>query len=280
MIPTDGPSLPPKAERHLHARLFTALLVLLAPMAQVGRARAANDTAIRLANVSSTNTAFVRVPNDPAFSLQQFTLEAWVQRVGDGYGFSTDPSGAAIVSKPREGMSGSNIASWHMHWTNAGEVHFNLTHTVGSSGVYLLSSAVATPLARHHIAVSFDGATIRIYIDGALSGQAPWNLGTVYYGPDDVLIGADNFAFNYFRRFDGYIDDVRIWDHARTPGEIAAFRNCRLSGNESGLVAYSTFDGSDLTDATVHGHGGTIGGVPSSLTYALLAPLSSCALVS
>jgi hypothetical protein len=90
-------------------------------------------------------------------------------------------------------MSGSNIASWHLHWTNSGEIHFNLPHTVGSSGVYLLSPAVATPLARHHVAATFDGATVRLYLDGTLSASAPWSLGTVYYGADDVLIGADNF---------------------------------------------------------------------------------------
>ena len=250
-----------------------AIAIVGAPFA---RARAADDTALRLANVSSSNTAYVRVANDPALSLQQFTLEAWVQRVGAGYGFTTDPSGAAIVAKPREGTSGSNIASWHMHWTNAGQVHFNLTHTPGSSGVYLLSSTVATPLARHHLAVTFDGATIRIFIDGAPSGQAAWALGSVYYGADDVLIGADNFALGYLRRFDGFIDDVRIWDYARTPESIAALMNCHLTGSEPGLVAYWTFDASDLSDATGHGHGGTAQEIPTSLTYAALAPLTNC----
>ena len=37
----------------------------------------------------------------------------------------------------------------------------------------------------------------------------------VYYGNEDVLIGAANFGAGYYRRFAGTIDDVRIWDHAR-----------------------------------------------------------------
>jgi len=239
-------------------------------------AGAADDTALRLFNVNDASTGYVRVPNHAAFSLQQFTLEAWVQRVGEGYGITTDPSGAAIVAKPREGTSGSNIASWHLHWTNDGRILFNLTHTPGSSGVYLSSTAVATPLQRHHIAATFDGATVRLFVDGVLNASAVWSLGTVYYGADDVLIGADNFALGYLRRFDGFIDDVRIWDHARTAEEIAATMPCHLTGTESGLVAYWTFDGSNLTDLTGHGHNGAANGVAGSVTYASLAPLSLC----
>lgn len=53
--------------------------------------------------------------------------------------------------------------------------------------------------------------------------------------------------------------------------------NCRLSGGETGLVAYWPFDESDLSDATGHGHGEAIGGLPGSLTYAALASLPGCA---
>ncbi|MEO5616278.1 MAG: LamG-like jellyroll fold domain-containing protein [Candidatus Eisenbacteria bacterium] len=239
-------------------------------------ASAASDTALKLSNVDGGNTAYVRVPNSAAFSLQTFTLEAWVKRVGAGYGFSTDPSGAAIISKPVENTSGSNISSWHLHWTNNGAIHFNLVHTYSSSGVYLLSTAVPDPLARHHLAVTFDGATIRLYIDAVLKGSAAWTLGSVYYGANDVLLGADNFSFGYLRRFDGYIDDVRVWDYARTADQIAQKMNCHLVGNETGLVGYWPFDGSNLSDVTGHGHNGTINGVAASATYAALASLGDC----
>jgi len=237
---------------------------------------AADDTALRLFNADGGNSGYVRVANSPEFSLQQFTLEAWIQRVGPGSGISTDPSGAAIVAKPIENASGSNIASWHMHWTPNGEIHFNLTHTPASSGVYILSSPVATPTARHHLAVTFDGATISLYIDGVPKGSTSWNLGTVYYGANDVLIGADNFSFGYLRRFDGHIDDVRIWDRALTQTEITTTMNCRLSGAESGLVAYWTFDSSDLSDLTGHGHGGVANGGAGGVTYGSLASIPIC----
>jgi hypothetical protein len=258
--------------RHRVPVTFSLLLGLMWPAI----AGASADTALRLTNLDGSQTAYVRVANSAAFSLQTFTLEAWVQRVGSGYGFTTDPSGAAIIAKPQEGTSGSNISSWHLHWTNSGQIHFNLVHTPTASGVYLLSSAVATPLAPHHLAVTFDGAMIRLYIDGALSGSAPWSLGTVYYGADDVLIGADNFSFGYFRRFDGYVDDVRVWDYARSEAQISQTMNCHLTGSEAGLVAYWPFDTSTLIDATGHGHDGSVNGNAASAVFASLASLGDC----
>jgi len=240
------------------------------------QAHAAEDTALRLFNVNSANTGYVRVPNNAAFSLQQFTMEAWVQRVGVGYGHP-DGSGTFILAKPREGACGSHLVSWHLQWTNTGAAVFNLVHTYSSSGVYLSTPTVANPTGRHHLAVTFDGAAIRIFVDGAWSAEAPWNLGSVYYGTEDVLIGAANFGCNYQRRFDGFIDDVRIWDHARSATEIAAAMNCRLSGSESGLMSYWTFDASNLVDVTGHGHNGVAEGIPSSVTFAPLVAIPSCA---
>ena len=95
-------------------------------------ASAAEDTALRLANVSASNTGYVRVANSAAFSLQQFTIEAWVQRVGTGYGSTTDALGAGIVDKPVEGLTGANLGSWHLNWTNSGQALFHVVHTVGA----------------------------------------------------------------------------------------------------------------------------------------------------
>ena len=64
---------------------------LLLGLAWPAIAGAAADTALRLTNLDGSQTAYVRVANSAAFSLQTFTLEAWVQRVGSGYGFTTDP---------------------------------------------------------------------------------------------------------------------------------------------------------------------------------------------
>ena len=58
--------------------------------------------------------------------------------------------------------------------------------------------------------------------------------------------------------FAGQIDEVRIWNVARTPEEIAATMHTSLSGKEPGLVGYWQFEGEGGTviDATGNGHDG------------------------
>src|SRR3546814_2413328 len=43
-------------------------------------------------------------------------------------------------------------------------------------------------------------------------------------------------------RWDGEIDDARIWNAARTPAQIAESASVPLTGNETGLVGYWRFD--------------------------------------
>ena len=42
--------------------------------------------------------------------------------------------------------------------------------------------------------------------------------------------------------FPGLIRDVRVWDRARTPAEIAAAMNADLTGAEAGLLGYWRLD--------------------------------------
>ncbi len=253
-----------------------ALSLLVAACATAGAARAADDTALRLSNVGASNTSYARIPSSAAFALQQFTIEAWVQRLGAGYGSTTDPVGGGVVARPAEGTVGSFLGPWYLCWNNVGQAFFSVTHTAGVSGVTLLTSAVTTPLARHHLAAVVSTDSVQLYVDGVPAAAAPWTLGSVLVTSNDVLIGACNFGSGYLRRLDGAIDDVRIWDHARSGAQIAQSMHCRLTGGEPGLVAYYRFDASSLADDTGHAHTGAAVATAGSLSYASLAPLSAC----
>ena len=56
------------------------------------------------------------------------------------------------------------------------------------------------------------------------------------------------------------MDEVRIWNTARTADGIYANRYCTLTGTESNLVAYWTFDDGTANDLTGHGHNGLFAG--------------------
>lgn len=87
-----------------------------------------------------------------------------------------------------------------------------------------------------HYALSFNGTQICVYIDGALVNTCQARaLNT-------------NTVMNYIARWNagylnGQIDEVRIWNYARTSAQITASMSTPLSGcNVAGLVAYYNFE--------------------------------------
>jgi len=89
----------------------------------------------------------------------------------------------------------------------------------------------------HHVAATFDGTTRRIFLDGVVVGSdqpsSPPN-----FSPIDFRIGLAN-AGQYFH---GQIDEVRVWNVARTPAKIKDTMGRQLWGSEPGLVVYWRFD--------------------------------------
>jgi hypothetical protein len=80
----------------------------------------------------------------------------------------------------------------------------------------------------------------------------------------DVWIGKFKFGPTE-RSFDGKIDEVRIWNVARTQTQIQGYMNQSLSGNEPGLIGYWRFDegtGTTVIDASGQGNNGTISSAP------------------
>ncbi len=93
-----------------------------------------------------------------------------------------------------------------------------------------------------HVAVTYDGVDdVRMWIDGAeqtvtYTAAPSGNLGA----NGAVTIG--NIAGLLNRTFEGFIDEVRLWDAAREESDIVASKDRLLSGAESGLVGYWAMD--------------------------------------
>lgn len=123
----------------------------------------------------------------------------------------------------------------------------------------------------HHIAATFDGQATRLYIDTAYVAVDFAHITNTYpiqYGYQNALIiggeasvsGASNGNF-----FNGSMDEVRIWNYARSQDSIVASRNRELNGTESGLVGYWNFNegsGSTAADQTSNHHDGTLTNSP------------------
>ncbi|MCD6322469.1 MAG: T9SS type A sorting domain-containing protein [Clostridiales bacterium] len=117
----------------------------------------------------------------------------------------------------------------------------------------------------HHVAGVFDGSNTMLYVDGDLKSTVSMGASTIDYSTttNSTLIGAEagsgsTATGNYFS---GKIDEVRIWNDARTASEIRKNMYKTLVGNESGLVAYYNFDnvsGTTLQDFSGNTNDGTL----------------------
>ena len=108
-----------------------------------------------------------------------------------------------------------------------------------------------------HVASTYDGVTLRGYINGVEKGSRTF-IEPLTTTQTLVEIGRSIHTMAYF---DGMLDEVRIWNLARSPEQIAQSMNARLTGNEEGLVAYYRFDegaGTTAHDSSDRHHDATL----------------------
>lgn len=87
------------------------------------------------------------------------------------------------------------------------------------------------------------------YVNGVLSGEAALFPNTPIQGNDNPLV-IGNAPWDFFSfQFYGDMDEVRVWNRAKTQEEIKAQMFTELDGTEEGLVAYYNFN--QAADSTV-----------------------------
>ncbi|MFT4968774.1 MAG: hypothetical protein ACI9O4_000507 [Chitinophagales bacterium] len=98
----------------------------------------------------------------------------------------------------------------------------------------------------HYFAVSYNYANeeIEIFEASGTTTAAIVNVGSTsmfakYAGADKMLIGKDAASGSHFT---GNLDDVRIWNTARTLSEFSLTKSIRLGSNEPGLLYNWRFD--------------------------------------
>ncbi|MET0394277.1 MAG: LamG-like jellyroll fold domain-containing protein [Chitinophagaceae bacterium] len=96
----------------------------------------------------------------------------------------------------------------------------------------------------YHVAMVYDGATLKYYQNGFLMSQVPCT-GTLVTNDLVTTIGQVAGGSNPVNnQFLGYINEVRVWNVARTQAQIRTFMNAALPApaSQAGLRAYYTFD--------------------------------------
>ena len=80
----------------------------------------------------------------------------------------------------------------------------------------------------HHLAVTYDGATMKAYLDGVISATTFSQTGNINTGSsENEKIGQERL-----NRFAGNIDSLRIWDKALNQEEITEISTLELAGTD------------------------------------------------
>lgn len=109
----------------------------------------------------------------------------------------------------------------------------------------------------HHVAYVYDGETNRLYVDGALAGES--TLEPNDRTPTSAWLGSTDGRGDLFR---GKLDEVRVWDVARSAEQIAAEAAGSVEPEPAGLVMHLTFDesgGARVFDRSGTGNHATLG---------------------
>ena len=137
----------------------------------------------------------------------------------------------------------SGVLLAHESW-NTGYIHFQFHGSQigfdvngGNDNVF---NYVFSSNTWYHIAAVYNSTahTLKFYVNGVLQSTVVNNSFPSVVGNVPITIG----SWNNDRYFSGNMDDIRIWNVARTDSQIQSAMNSELTGNESGLVAYFNFN--------------------------------------
>ena len=200
---------------------------------------------------------YVMVSDSDELALTQaVTVEAWVQ-VNNG-----DPSPHLVLrTTPNDGSP--QLEAYKLG-INGRKPEFRINHT----DVFVVGPEDLIAGRWYHLAGSYDGQTVRVYVDGVEVASASYSQPILSTVGGFTTFGADiddGGAQNQFLR--GGLDEVRVWSVARSAAEIANARFSRLQGSEQDLVGYWNFDrvgGGIVVDQTANENHGILGaGVPT-----------------
>jgi len=173
-----------------------------------------NNTAFRSVNVACTTGVaaggvqiaapedIVYVPDQPSFTFEGgVTVAGWFK--------PTTTSGTKTLIRKRD----KGTSSFALVLTGG---KFQFVASLGNGGAISVTAPTRAKVGVfQHVAATYDGATLRLFIDGAEVSSLPVN-GTIPVGAGPLLMGNDGSE----RRFSGTIDNVTFATHAFSADEI------------------------------------------------------------
>ena len=152
----------------------------------------------------------VIIPDSNSLHLQStFTIMAWVKP-------ASLAGPAVVISKYTGPPAGTNITFSIKQAVNANYGKWEIDTTFFN----LWSNLPIQAGVWQHLAVTYDGNTANLYINGNLDSSTVVPGGNFYIGTDPVIIGGQNGTINDRAPYNGVIDEVRIYNQALTQAQV------------------------------------------------------------
>ena len=187
-----------------------------------------------------------------------------------------NPAGISVESRVRLKRMGQSTADHQFILSKGNDKTLGAYYLYATTDIFQFAIGrsnyeqvnVATPSIStinrwYHVAGTYDGSTIKIYVDGVLQGSNPANISIGNTAP--LTFGFHDMA-GWLYYLTGDLCEVRIWNFARTASEIQADMNLSLTGTEAGLVGYWPMTegvGQVANDLTVNGNDAQLGSTPA-----------------
>ncbi len=218
------------------------LLVFVFSILQSFLAYSSGQSAINFAG----NDSYISIENSPETSLSAFTIECWFMRKDTGVAVITGTDSIYAVPLIAKGI-GENPGVPNMNYflgirkedsiliagfeesaagSNPGENHHILGFTTIHRNIW------------YHAAVTYDGAYIKLYLNGILESALEINEPPATASPVNTAAGSVLLAGDMPEgSFNGSMDEIRIWNYAKSQEEINDKINEEISSVRPGLVA-------------------------------------------
>ncbi|WP_278351635.1 endo-beta-N-acetylglucosaminidase H [Chryseobacterium gleum] len=158
-------------------------------------------------------------------------------------------------------VSDSNSAFLRLGDTSLANNKLQFVVSINNVQQKLASATALNANTWYHVAATYDGANMKIYINGVLDATKAQTGSVNSTGAFNV-----GYLYNTSRNFNGKIDEVRVWKRALSQTEISQ-NMCNVSVPATSLAAYWKFNegsGSTVQDTSGNGVTLTLTGVDSS----------------
>lgn len=174
------------------------------------------------------------VPHNASLALSQITMECWINANGE--------SGEQQIIDKRSPDGGYNLRITGNQFPLAVQVVVK-----DNNEAILYVPGIVQKRTWTHLAASYDGQELRLYVNGDFiaSKAVSKNISNTTV---PLRIGEYNGYPNGSLVFHGLIDDLRLWNVARTETEIKANLHSFLNGDIPDLIAYYKFDALDTDE--------------------------------